>query len=125
MTNSEALSITIEVNGSERTIEAKVSIQPNRAYGVGYNFWGRFPTGMKAHRMPGMFWRCEEREDGKVCIRQANGVLRFVGFHATVGRDQHGTPWLLDATLYEHNRNVGRLVGWIDQVPAEMIARWH
>lgn len=125
MTNSETLSITVALNRDERTIEAKTSASNgDRAYGVGYNFWGRFPTGMKAHRMPGMFWRCVEREDGKVCLPLANGQLRFVGFNATVGRDQHGTPWLLDATLYEHNRNVGRLVGWLDQVPAEMIAKW-
>jgi hypothetical protein len=122
MTNSTPTEITVALRGDERTL-AVLPLGDDRLLTTGFDFYGVFPTGAKHHLTQGIFHRCVER-DGKFYLVLANGAARFAGFNATVGRDEHGQPWLLDSVLYSHNRNVGRIADWSDKADPDHIALW-
>lgn len=132
MTKPETHQLTITVNGETRTLtvgapnygsqddrlHTELTTRIKQNVGADYlPFWGRFPTGMKAHRMAGDF---QLVKDGALASNPRISVSRY----ETLGTDELGREWRLSTVLYTHNRNVGRLVGWADKVPAEMIAKW-
>lgn len=81
----------------------------------GGDLYGVFPTGNKAHRTSPSFWLLDA--DGKLDGRP-------VHHHAIVATSPDGRRWLMDSTLYTHNSNRGRIVGWADTVDPRYIAKW-
>jgi len=76
---------------------------------------GRFPTGTKLHRSILTLWkRHQERGDKVYSMRGETAAV------------VNGEEYVADFTLYTHNRNVGRIVGWYDSeiVPSGVVARW-
>lgn len=137
MTKTETHQLTITVNGETRTLTvgrgfwAASDDRLHTTLTTAYDsddadaftwreaspFWGRFPTGAKAHLMHGEF---DLVVDGALASNPRIRVSR----HETCGTDELGRTWRLRTVLYTHNRNAGRLAGWSDKVPADMIAKW-
>jgi hypothetical protein len=76
---------------------------------------GRFPTGAKLHRSHLTLWKRHQERGGKTYTSRGETA-------AVV----NGEEYVADFTLYTHNRNVGRIVGWYDSddVPEGVVARW-
>jgi hypothetical protein len=73
---------------------------------------GRFPTGTKLHRSSLTLWRRNTRPEHPLRGETAAVV--------------NGEEYVADYTLYTHNRNVGRIIGWFkDETPEGVVARWH
>jgi len=102
-------SLTVTFDGQTRTIAARN--RGDRASSRALEVYGVFPTGTKAHRAHAEFWNVAS-------------MKRAPASHAVIATDEDGGEWVLDTRLYTHNRNVGRIVGWADDVTAPFVARW-
>jgi hypothetical protein len=72
---------------------------------------GRFPTGTKLHRTTLRLWP-REQPNGRLLGGQTAAVV-------------DGREYVADLTLYTHNRNVGRIIGWDRETfPEQVIAKW-
>lgn len=78
---------------------------------------GKFPTGSKLHPTQ---LRLHKRDRG---VHPVTGApLRPLrGETAAV---INGVEWVAGFTLYTHNRNVGRIVGWNENIADADLARW-
>ena len=75
---------------------------------------GRFPTGTKLHRSTLTLWKREQERGGK--IYTSRGATAAV---------INGVEYVADFTLYTHNSNRGRIVGWDRETyPEQIIAQW-
>lgn len=72
---------------------------------------GRFPTGSKLHRSTLTLWKRVQNE--KQTLRGPTAAV------------VNGEEYVADGTLYTHNSNRGRIVGWDrESFPEQLIAQW-
>jgi hypothetical protein len=106
----------VAVTAFGETREIEITIYPSgiRAASVGRVVVGRFPTGTKLHRSQLTLWKRHQERGGKVYSSRGETAAVI-----------DGEEYVADGTLYTHNRNVGRIVGWYDEeVSEEVVARW-
>jgi hypothetical protein len=102
---------TVSITQFGETRELECAAYGDRANTVEYCVVGRFPTGTKLHRSSLTLWR-----------RNANPERPLRGETAAV---IDGEEYIADRTLYTHNRNVGRIIGWyVPETSPSVIARW-
>src|SRR5262245_51713221 len=84
----------------------------DRIYSLGRVVVGRFPTGTKLHRSQLFLWK-RNQSTGPALRGETAAVF-------------NGEEYVIDTTLYTHNRNVGRIVGWFNDetMPESVVAQW-
>jgi hypothetical protein len=110
MFDRESRHVEVTMFGETRTVA--VQLFGDRAFSVGNVLVGKFPTGSKLHRSQLSLYRRNARPDHPLRGETAAVI--------------DGEEYVANYTLYTHNRNVGRLIGWWDEkwLNDPDVARW-
>lgn len=114
----KARNIEITAFGETREVEFYVfddSAAPDRLTSAGGVVVGKFPTGTKLHRTQLTLWKRNQS------YRVAGGHPPLRGETAAV---VDGEEYVMDAVLYTHNRNSGRICGWHESVMSATRQGW-
>jgi hypothetical protein len=103
--------IDITAFGETRTFECVFYGDRTRINTLARCVIGRFPTGTKLHPSQLTLWK-REQPTGRALRGETAAII-------------DGDEYVIDTTLYTHNRNVGRIIGWNDlDRDAAVVARW-
>lgn len=102
--------VTAEVTAFGKTRTVELSVFGARADSRDKVAVGRFPTGSKIHASRLTLWK-REQPTGPALRGATAAVI-------------DGDEYVVDPTLYTHNRNVGLLFGWNEDIPEAAIAKW-
>ncbi len=102
------INIQVTAFGETHEIACHVLHDAQRIESIGRVVVGRFPTGSKLHRSTLTLWKRTSNMRGETA--------------ATLNGDEY----VADGTLYIHNSNKGRIVGWDTEALSEaVIGRWN
>ncbi len=105
--------IEVTLFGETRLVQVYIFPGADRITSLELDVVGKFPTGSKLHRSP-----------ITLCKRHQERAGKIYSCHGKTAAVVNGEEYVADYTLYTHNSNRGRIVGWYENAQSPVIAKW-